>query len=62
MAVPEILFTGHHENVDKWRRFQALKTTYLKRPELLENVELTKQDIKMLEQIKLEVGHEDTKL
>ena len=56
MAVPEILFTGHHENVDKWRRYQALKTTYLKRPELLETAELTKQDIKMLDQIKLEVG------
>jgi tRNA (guanine37-N1)-methyltransferase len=55
MAVPEILFTGHHENVDKWRRYQALKTTYLKRPELLDVAELTKQDIKMLQQIKREV-------
>jgi len=62
MAVPEILFTGHHENVDKWRRYQALKTTYIKRPELLENVELSKQDIKMLEQIKQEVVHKEKEL
>ena len=56
MAVPEILLTGHHENVDKWRRYQALKNTYLKRPELLEQTELTKQDLKMLEEIKREVN------
>lgn len=56
MAVPEILLTGHHENVDKWRRYQALKNTYLKRPELLEQTELTKQDLKMLAEIKRETA------
>ncbi|MDF2840514.1 MAG: tRNA ((1)-)-methyltransferase [Clostridia bacterium] len=56
MAVPDILLSGHHENVDKWRRYQALKVTYSKRPELLDAVELTKQDRKMLEQIKQEAG------
>lgn len=56
MAVPEVLFTGHHENVDKWRRYQALKTTLIKRPELLESAELTKQDLKMLQQIKEELA------
>ena len=42
--VPEILLTGHHEKISKWRREQSLKNTYLKRPELLKNVELSKEE------------------
>lgn len=56
MEVPEVLLTGHHENVDKWRRYQALKATYIKRPELLETAELSKQDLKFLEEIKKEIN------
>lgn len=56
MEVPEVLLTGHHENVDKWRRYQALKATYIKRPELLKTVELSKQDIKYLDEIKKELN------
>lgn len=52
MKVPEILQSGHHENIKKWRRCEALKNTYNKRPELLENVELSEQDKKYLEKIK----------
>ena len=50
--VPEILLSGHHQNINKWRREQALKNTYLKRPELLENVELSEEDRKYLKEIK----------
>lgn len=50
--VPEILLTGHHENVCKWRRKESIKNTYLKRPNLLENVELSKEDVKYLEELK----------
>ena len=50
--VPEILLSGHHQNINKWRREQALKNTYLKRPELLENVELSEEDKKYLNEIK----------
>ena len=53
--VPEILLSGHHENINKWRRCEALKNTYLKRPELLKNVELSEQDKKILEKIKKDV-------
>ena len=35
--VPEILLSGHHENIEKWRKEQALKITKQKRPDLLEN-------------------------
>lgn len=36
MDVPEILLSGHHENINKWRYEQALKKTELRRPDLLE--------------------------
>ena len=35
VKVPEILLSGHHENIDKWRKEEALKITKLKRPDLL---------------------------
>lgn len=47
-TVPEVLLSGHHGNVDKWRRKQALKRTLLKRPELLENSNLSEDDLKFL--------------
>ena len=53
--VPDILLSGHHENIDKWRRKQSLKITLNKRPDLLEKVELSDEDKKVLEKIKNEV-------
>ena len=50
--VPEVLISGHHENIRKWRRKESLKNTYKKRPELLEKIELSKEDIKILNEIK----------
>ena len=47
--VPEILLSGHHENIDKWRRQQALKRTKERRPDMLENAELSKNDKEFLE-------------
>lgn len=35
--VPEILISGHHENIDKWRREEAVRITKMKRPDLLDN-------------------------
>lgn len=52
--VPDILLSGHHANIKKWQRYEALKKTYQVRPEMLEKVELTKEDLKMLEEIKNE--------
>ena len=54
VKVPEILLSGHHENINKWRRCQALKNTYFKRPELLENVELSEEDKKYLQSAELQ--------
>lgn len=53
--VPEILISGHHENINKWRRYEALKNTYFKRPELLESVELSDEDLKCIKKIKNDV-------
>lgn len=52
MKVPEVLQSGHHENIDKWRRKKAIETTYIKRPELLEKVQLTNEEMKYLEELK----------
>ena len=52
VKVSEILLSGHHENINKWRRCEALKNTYLKRPDLLKNVELSEEDKAYLDIIK----------
>ena len=51
-AVPPILMSGHHANVEKWRREQSLIRTLERRPDLLENANLTKQDTKFLAKLK----------
>ncbi len=52
--VPEILLSGHHANIAKWRRKEALRRTYLRRPDMLRTAELDKKDRKMLADIELE--------
>jgi tRNA (guanine37-N1)-methyltransferase len=42
--VPEILRSGHHARITRWRRDQALKRTLERRPDLLENFEITQED------------------
>ena len=56
--VPEVLLSGHHQNIDKWRRKQSLKITLNKRLDLLEKVELSDEDKKVLEEIKNDVPNE----
>lgn len=46
--VPDVLVSGHHENIRKWRKYQSLKKTYLKRPDLLENYEFDEESANML--------------
>jgi len=50
--VPEILLGGNHKLIEEWRRTQALKKTLLRRPELLEKVELSRDDKLILDKIK----------
>lgn len=53
-AVPEVLLSGHHANIEKWRREQSLFRTFARRPDLLENADLTEKDKKFLEQCRKE--------
>ena len=53
--VPEVLLSGHHGNVAKWRREQALLRTAKKRPDLLKTAELTKKDLKFLQEQGIEI-------
>ncbi len=46
--VPEVLLSGHHENIRKWRRLQSLLVTKERRNDLYKKVTLTKEDIKLL--------------
>ncbi|MCI5680051.1 MAG: tRNA (guanosine(37)-N1)-methyltransferase TrmD [Bacteroidales bacterium] len=56
--VPEVLLSGHHANVAKWRREQALLRTAKKRPDLLKTAELTKKDLKFLQEQGIEIEKE----
>ncbi len=54
VRVPDVLLSGHHENIRKWRREKSLENTFNKRPELLEYVELSKSDKDYIEKLKIE--------
>jgi tRNA (guanine37-N1)-methyltransferase len=60
--VPDILLSGHHANINKWRRQQSLVRTFKKRPDLMEKLQLDKKDRKLLEEglgtLSREVGKE----
>ena len=50
--VPEVLLSGDHGRIARWRREQALLRTWQRRPDLLENLELSLQDRQFLEKLK----------
>ena len=52
---PDILLSGDHAKIDKWRREQALLRTFNKRPDMLEKAELSKQDMKFVKSLKSKV-------
>ena len=55
VKVPDVLISGHHENIRKWRRERSLENTFKKRPEMLENIELTKNEKDYIKKLKKEV-------
>ena len=52
MKVPDVLMSGHHENIAQWRREQSLLMTQKYRPDMLEKAEITEKDKKFLEKQK----------
>ena len=53
--VPAILLSGHHANIEKWRREQSVIRTAKNRPDLLENAELTDKERILAAQIQKEI-------
>jgi len=52
--VPEVLLSGHHENIRRWRLKQALGRTWLRRPDLLEAKKLSAEERKLLDEFQRE--------
>lgn len=52
MDVPEVLLSGHHEQIRRWRRREALRRTWLRRPDLLDEADLDDDDRRMLAELK----------
>ena len=50
MKVPEVLLSGDHKKIEAWRSEKALIKTFLKRPDLLQDIKLTKKQKKLLEE------------
>ena len=55
-AVPEVLLSGNHREIKRWRLQQSLGRTWLRRPDLLEHVELTAKQVQLLETFKASLG------
>ncbi|MDP3296300.1 MAG: tRNA (guanosine(37)-N1)-methyltransferase TrmD [Thermodesulfovibrionia bacterium] len=54
LSVPDILVSGNHKEIWLWRRREAIRKTFKVRPELLEKIQLTDEDKKILSEIKEE--------
>ena len=52
VKIPDILISGHHANINKWKRQEALRNTFKKRPDMLQSAELSKEDLKFLDTLK----------
>lgn len=51
MTVPDVLMSGHHENIRKWRLEQSLRKTYLRRPDLLENYTFSEEEKSIFQKV-----------
>lgn len=49
--VPDVLLSGHHENIAKWRRQKAIEETYMRRPDMLKSAKLTDKEKKYLAEL-----------
>ena len=58
LNVPEVLMSGHHANIEKWRRCQSIKRTLERRPDLLDKARLDKNDLKYLNELKNSMSKE----
>ena len=56
--VPDILLSGHHANIERFRREESLKRTYMRRPDILSKAQLSKADIEYLRKLKEKIKSE----
>ena len=61
LEVPEVLLSGNHQHINKWRRKQALGRTYLRRPDVLQEKDLSKQDEVLLADFVKEIKTSEVK-
>ncbi|MFE3893674.1 MULTISPECIES: tRNA (guanosine(37)-N1)-methyltransferase TrmD [unclassified Priestia] len=54
LTVPEVLMSGNHKKIEQWRQKESLKRTLLRRPDMLEKMELTEEQKKVVAQLKEE--------
>lgn len=52
LGIPDVLTSGHHGEIERWRREESLRRTWQRRPDILETAELSKKDKKFLEELK----------
>lgn len=56
MSVPEVLLSGNHQEIDRWRRHQSLKRTLERRPDMLASADLTEDDRRYLASLQQTAG------
>jgi tRNA (guanine37-N1)-methyltransferase len=56
MAVPEVLLSGNHAQIERWRRRESLRRTFLRRPDLLERAVLSAEDLNFLKELEAQEG------
>lgn len=54
LKVPDVLISGNHREIERWRRKEALRWTMERRPDLIEKIKLSPEDLKLIEEIKKE--------
>ena len=52
--VPDVLISGHHENIRQWRKKESIRSTLKKRPELIKKNEMSEEDLKIIKEIEKE--------
>ena len=57
--VPEVLMSGHHANIEKWRREQSIYRTAKRRPDLLKKADLTNKEWNYVRQLKKQWKEEE---
>ena len=54
--VPDVLLSGDHSKIDIWRRVSALRTTFMKRPDMLEEIENPKDQLDLMDSLLKMIG------